>query len=182
MLENQFLLSMPSLNKAATNNIVIYLCEHNKNGAVGLIVNCPTEYRLKFIFDQLAIPSNEACMSKKHVLFGGPVEQERGFVLHRPIKGFKENLGLDNNVCISTSKEILKKLAVGQAPKDSLVTLGYSGWGANQLEEEIMANLWLTCDVSEKILYDVPYKDKWQAAVDSLGFDVSNLVTMVGNA
>lgn len=176
MLENQLLISMPRLGELIDEKIVIYICEHNEKGAVGLIINCPTEYRLNFIFEQLNIASNDEDIGNQHILFGGPVQQDRGFVLHRPIKGFKENLGVDDNICISTSKEILTKIAKGKGPHDALVTLGYAGWAANQLEEEISQNLWLTCEVDEKILYDLPYEQRWQFAIDSLGLDVSKLI------
>lgn len=182
MLENQLLISMPQMNNRSYDKIVVYLCEHNAHGAVGLIINCPTEYRLEFIFEQLNIESKEEDIFSKKVLFGGPVQQDRGFVLHRPLKGFQENLGLSSSICVSTSKEILKQIASGEGPKDALVTLGYAGWDANQLENELRENLWLTCDVSDKILYDTPYEKRWQTAIDSLGFDVSNLINKAGNA
>ncbi len=182
MLENQLLISMPRRTESVFDQILVYVCEHNTKGAVGLIVNCLTEYPLEFIFDQLDIKSKTQKISEQKIFFGGPVQQDRGFVLHRPFKGFKANLALNNEICVSTSKEILKRIAKGEGPEDSLVTLGYAGWAADQLEEEIRENLWLTCDVDENILYNVPVEKRWQTAIDSLGFDVSQLITVAGNA
>ena len=182
MLENQLLISMPRQTDTAFNKVLVYVCEHNTRGAVGLIINCPTDYQLEFIFEQLNIESDTQKISEQMIYFGGPVQQDRGFVLHRPFKGFKANLALNSEICVSTSKEILKCIAKGEGPDDSLVTLGYAGWAADQLEEEIRDNLWLTCDVDENILYNVPVEKRWQAAIDSLGFDVSKLITVAGNA
>ena len=182
MLENQFLMSMPSITDTWFEKIVVYICEHSEHGAIGLIINCPTNYNLNFILDQLHIESHDPMALKKPVLFGGPVQQDRGFVIHRPIEGFNENIGFDNKICVSTSQSILRLIAKGEGPENSLITLGYAGWGANQLDAEIRQNIWLTCAANEKILYDTPLEEKWQKAINSLGFDVSSLVTNAGNA
>lgn len=183
MLANQLLISMPQQGgNNVFDKVVVYICEHNLRGAVGLIINCPTEFRLGFVFEQLNIHSEELAILGLPVFFGGPVQQDRGFVLHRPFNGFTATLSLNSEICVSTSTEILKRIASGHGPKDCLVTLGYAGWAEKQLEEEIKDNLWLTCEANENILYDVPAPARWQAAIDSLGIDLSKLIVSKGNA
>lgn len=176
MFENQLLISMPLVNETLFDKVVIYVCEHNKYGAVGLIINCPTSYNLKFIFKQLNIDANAPEIYAEPILFGGPIAPDRGFVIHRALDGFKPSVPTGNDIYVSTSQDILKLIAKGDGPKDHLITLGYAGWGAGQLDEEIYQNSWLTCAANEKILYDLPFKDRWQAAINSLGFDIYNLV------
>lgn len=176
MLENQLLISVPTLDEPLSERVVVYVCEHSEKGAIGLIINKPSGYRLDFILDQLGIDISMPNLFEKPVLFGGPVQQDRGFVIHRPFQNFNANLGVSSQICISTSQEILRRMASGDAPEDSLVTLGYAGWAATQLDDEIKQNIWLTCTANEELLYEVPFAEKWQAAIDFLGFDISQLV------
>lgn len=182
MLVNQLLISMPQPDSIVFDKVVVYICEHNERGAVGLIINCPTEFRWGFIFEQLNIESHQEKILGQSVLFGGPVQQDRGFVLHRPFEGYDATLSLNGDICVSTSTEILRHLASGKGPTKALVTLGYAGWAAEQLEEEIKENLWLTCEADEKIVYNVPVEQRWQAAINRLGVDISKLITTTGNA
>ena len=178
MIQNQLLISVPLPGETIFEKIVVYVCEHSEHGAVGLIINQPTEYNLAFVFEQLGIDNDASKVSQQPVLFGGPVQQDRGFVIHRPFQGFDANLGVNENICISTSQEILRRLASGAGPEDSLVTLGYAGWAAEELDEEIKNNYWLTCSANEDLMYNVPYDQRWQTCVDSLGLDISKLVTI----
>lgn len=182
MLSNQLLVAMPSADDPLFSKVVVYVCEHSENGAIGLIINRPTDYNLSFVFEQLDISSCLKEISEKPVLFGGPVQQDRGFVLHRPFAGFEANLEVSEEVSISTSQDILRTLADGQGPDDVLVTLGYAGWAANQLEEEICQNLWLNCPATSGILYNTPFDDMWQVAIESIGFDMNKLSMLSGNA
>jgi len=182
MLENQFLMSMPSIQNDLFSKTIVYVCEHSKKGAIGLIINSPTKYSVKFILDQLDIETKNLALLQKPVLFGGPVQQDRGFVIHKPIDGFNANLDINKKICVSTSESIIRLIADGDGPDSSLITLGYAGWGANQLDEEIRQNIWLTCAANEKILYDTPLKEKWSSAIKSLGVDMSKLTYNAGNA
>ncbi len=173
---------MPVSDDPLFDKVVVYVCEHSENGAIGLIINRPTDYNLSFVLEQLDISTETMEISNKPVLFGGPVQQDRGFVLHRPFEGFTANLEVSNEVSISTSQEILRELASGNGPEDSLVTLGYAGWGAQQLEEEIYQNMWLNCPASSEILFHTPFDDMWKKAIESIGFDMINLSTQAGNA
>ncbi len=173
---------MPSLEDPYFEKVVVYICEHNDNGAVGLIINRPTEYNLQFILDQLGIESEDAINSQQPVLFGGPVQQDRGFVIHRPLADFDESLGITPEICISTSQEILRRIPKGKGPDDALITLGYAGWAAEQLDDEIKDNIWLTCAANDKIMYNTPFGERWQAAVDTIGIDLSKLISSSGHA
>lgn len=173
---------MPTIEDPEFEKVVVYICEHSDKGAVGLIVNRPTEYNLQFIFEQLGIMADLPDASQQPVLFGGPVQQDRGFVIHRPLENHNPNLDINEDICISTSQDILKKIAYGKGPDDALVTLGYAGWAANQLDEEIKQNIWLTCAANQEILYDTPFSQRWQTAIDTIGIDVSMLVRNIGNA
>ena len=183
LLVNQLLISTPNvLDDPAFEKVVVYVCEHSADGAVGLIVNRPTEFNLQFVFEQLGINNPQADASQQPVLFGGPVQQDRGFVIHRPFKNYHPNLDITDDICVSTSKDILKKIANGEGPDDVLVTLGYAGWAANQLDEEIRNNTWLTCAANEELMYEVPFDLRWQYALDSMGLDITKLVLHSGNA
>ena len=183
LFENQLLISVPLSGDLSFEKVVVYVCEHTERGAVGLIINRPTEYNMDFIFDQLGIEKDQSTLFKQPVLFGGPVQQDRGFVIHKPLEGFDPNLGLNDEICVSTSQEILRRIASGQGPDNCLVTLGYAGWAAEQLDSEIKQSLWLTCAANEELVYHTPFDDKWQACVDSLGFDINKLITTSsGNA
>ena len=181
MLENQLIVSMPNLDDQFFDKIVVYICEHNDQGAVGLIVNQPTEYNLSFIFEQLNIEHSTDLESEIPVLFGGPVQQDRGFIIHKPLEGFQPSIDLNHQVCVSTSQEILRRIASGNGPEDITVTLGYSGWAADQLIEEIKQNIWLTCDATDEILYNTPFEERWQKAIDNIGIDLMKFSTTTGH-
>lgn len=182
MFTNQLLIAMPTMNNTIFNHGVVYICEHSEAGAIGLIVNQPTEYNLKFIFDQLDIRISLPEMDKKPVLFGGPIQPDRGFVLHRPCLDFEASLNVSQEVSISTSKENLSKLATGNGPNENLVALGYAGWGAQQLDKEIRDNIWLNCPATASLLYDTRFENRWEKAINSLGIDVNQLSTGLGHA
>ncbi len=182
MFENQLLISMPLTSEPFFEKVVIYVCEHNDKGSVGLIINCPTTYNLKFIFSQLNIDVSIPEIIGQPVLFGGPISPDRGFIIHKPLTGLNTSKGIGKDICVSTSQDILRLIAKGKGPEDSLVTLGYAGWGAGQLDDEIGQNFWLTCAANEEIVYDTPFEDRWQAAIDSLGFNISDLVINPGSS
>lgn len=173
---------MPELEDSFFYKAVVYICEHRQGGAVGIIVNRPTDYPLSFVFEQLNIQVSMPCLKDKPVLFGGPVQQDRGFVIHRPCKNFNAGIVVSDDVCVSTSKESLEQLALGKGPKEVLVALGYTGWGANQLDEEIKQNVWLNCPATDSLLFNTSYESRWEKALESLGIDIDNLSNECGHA
>lgn len=183
MFSNQLLIAMPNLTENLIfDRALIYLCEHSEAGAIGIMVNHPTEFKLKMIFEQLEIANPSETMSAQPVYLGGPVQQERGFVLHKPCEGFKASMEIDDNISISTSKESLTKMAKGAGPSQSLVALGYAGWGASQLDNEIKQNVWLTCSPSDELIFELPVELKWEKALESLGIDPKHLSSHSGHA
>lgn len=181
-LENQLLIAMPSLEDPYFNKTVTYICEHNDDGAMGLIINLPINVTLNELL--LQIDENKADMPElsQQVLTGGPVSQDRGFVLHSTQAGWSSSLALSDDVMITTSKDILMALGTHDAPEQYMVTLGYAGWGPGQLEEEIKANSWLTTPADGDILFNTPIEQRWKKATEKLGIDLAHLSSDVGHA
>ncbi len=181
-LENQLLIAMPALDDSYFNKTVTYICEHNEEGAMGLIINLPIDLTLNELLAHIdADVESNPIMSQK-VLTGGPVSTQRGFVLHSPQFCWKSSLPLSSDVMITTSKDILMALGTDQAPEKFLVTLGYAGWGPGQLEEEIKANSWLTTHADGDILFNTPIEQRWKKATERLGIDIAHLSSEVGHA
>jgi len=182
-LNNQLLIAMPSLETELFRKSVIYVCEHNEEGAVGLIINHPIQYPLQFVFEQMEIEVKIPEVSQKPLLFGGPVHQERGFVIHgNDHVAWRSSLKMSEEVYITTSHDILTAIAQGKGPQETLVVLGYAGWGAGQIEEELANNIWLTCPVTRKLLFEVPFENRWKAAGASLGIDMDLISGIAGHA
>tara|TARA_R110001592_G_scaffold31254_4_gene110420 strand:- start:108 stop:770 length:663 start_codon:yes stop_codon:yes gene_type:complete len=217
-LENQFLIAMPSLANGYFNKTVTYICEHNDEGAMGLIINMPVNITLHDLLKQ--IEENDHEESNKNaatqtaddkseqqleqapfsgaksvtedilldnsleqlVLSGGPISQNRGFVLHRTQSGWKSSLALSKDIMITTSKDILMALGTEKAPDQFMVTLGYAGWAAGQLEAELHANSWLTIDADSDILFNTPIEQRWQKATQKLGINIAHLSSDIGHA
>lgn len=185
-LQNMLLIAMPSLQDTHFSQTVIYLCEHNKNGAMGIIINRPLHVTLGEILKHLEIPIIDDHVYEIPVLSGGPIAQERGFIIQRN-HSLSENSGgqgdhQNNEIDISVSKEDLALLAQGQRLKDSLVSLGYSGWIAGQLEQELADNTWLVVPTNSTILFDVPFEDRWRKAAQLIGVDIDRLSGEIGHA
>lgn len=177
-LANHFLVAMPALNDIIFSQSVIYVCEHHTQGTVGLIVNRPTEYPLNLIFEQLHIESSREQIRNKPLLFGGPLQPERGFVIHRPSGMWRSSLPLVKpDVTITTSNDIIRAIADNIGPQDVLVALGYVGWESSQLEKEIMEDAWLVCPFKSELLYEVPFEDRWRSAGLSLGVHMDQLIS-----
>ena len=181
-LVNHLLIAMPSLKEPMFEKTVVYICEHNSEGAVGLIINRPTEHHLSLVFDQLHIESIHQTIAQSPLLFGGPVQPERGFVLHRPIGGWKSSVSFGEDVTVTTSNDIIRAIATNTGPKDVLVTLGYSGWGKNQLEQELITNAWLVCPFKAEIMFEVPFDLRWEYAGLSIGVKMHQLTDQIGHA
>ena len=181
-LENQLLIAMPALNDSYFNKTVTYICEHNDEGAMGLIINLPVNITLNELLIQIEADVESNPTLEQQVLTGGPVANQRGFVLHSPQDCWESSLSLSDDIKITTSKDILMALGTDDAPKDFLVTLGYAGWGPGQLEEEIQANSWLTTTADSTILFKTPIELRWKKATEKLGIDITHLSSDVGHA
>lgn len=183
-LANHFLIAMPSMLDPVFGGTVVYLCEHNANGALGIIINKPTDMTIDVLFERIDLPLENEPQggNERPVMFGGPVQIERGFVLHSPLGEYSSMMQVSDEVALTTSKDILEAVATGDGPRKILVTLGCSGWSPGQLEEEITRNGWLTVAADSTILFDVPVEDRFTAAMHLLGIDPSMLTGEAGHA
>ena len=180
-LKNQFLVAMPSMEDEHFNHTVSLLCEHNDKGAVGLVINRPTDLVLTAMLEQMGL-THDKIGADQPIYWGGPVQPERGFVVHREPGGWESCLQVQDDLYITTSRDILTAIGAGEGPKEYLVTLGYAGWGAGQLEDEIMLNSWLNTPVDSAVLFNLPPRDRWQAATRLLGVDVTQFTGTAGHA
>lgn len=186
-LTNQFLIAMPGMGDPTFAGSVVYLCEHTEKGALGLVINKPVDIKLKNLFEKVELSLTREDLAEAPVYFGGPVQTERGFVLHERLSDdgspYSSTLSIAGGpLDMTTSKDVLEALAEGAGPKKLLVTLGYSGWGAGQLEDEIARNGWLTVDADPQIIFDTPIDQRYDRAVSLLGFDPHMLSQEAGHA
>ena len=181
-LNNQFLIAMPGMDDPNFAQTVTLVCEHSERGALGIIINRPLTMDLGEVFEQLGLDASQSHVSRQNVLLGGPVQTDRGFVLHSPGAGFESTLPVSEKLHLTTSRDILDALASGQGPARAIVALGYAGWEAGQLEDEMARNAWLTEPVDENLLFDVPAEDRWQAAGRLLGINLLHLSSDAGHA
>ncbi|WP_395344782.1 YqgE/AlgH family protein [Ningiella sp. W23] len=182
-LQNHFLIAMPALDDQYFSRSVSYILEHNKDGAMALVINQPSKMSFKELMTHAdANAEISESLQEKIVVCGGPVHPDRGFVLHSAKGGFTSSLELSSEIMVTTSKDILSVVGKKDGPDKSIVALGYAGWGAGQLEQEIQENAWLTIEADQEILFDTPIHKKWQAAVNKLGVDVWQLTQQSGNA
>ncbi|MCA0403314.1 MAG: YqgE/AlgH family protein [Proteobacteria bacterium] len=181
-LANHFLIAMPSLTDPSFSRTVIYLCEHHVQGSVGLIINRPMQYPLGMVFEQMKIEPIHVELKELPLLYGGPVQPERGFVIHRPEGGWKSSLALRDGVTVTTSNDILRAIAEDKGPKDVLVTLGYASWAEGQLEKEVVSNSWLICPYDERLIYEVPFSERWEFAGSLIGVKMTEITGNIGHA
>lgn len=179
---NQFLVAMPGLDDENFNHSVTLLCEHNAEGALGLIINRPTELKLSDMLTHMQLDAGALSGEEIHVYWGGPVQPERGFVLHRDDGEWESSLQIADDLYITTSRDILRAMTEGKGPGEYIVALGYAGWGPGQLESEILHNSWLNTPVDQAILFRVPAPERWPAATRLLGVDVTQLTAQAGHA
>lgn len=182
-LNNQFLIAMPNLSDPSFSHTVTYLCQHNAEGALGIVINRSSGLNLGDIFEQMDItPSNEK-IKQTTVYAGGPVQQERGFVIHSSDdKHWDSTIATSSSISLTSSRDILEAIAADNGPNHYLIALGYAGWGSGQLEKEIISNAWLHSPCWENILYDMPINQRWNAAANQLGIDINKLTTPAGHA
>lgn len=181
-LTHHFLIAMPNMADPHFAKSLTYVCEHTDQGALGIVVNKPIDMTLSKLFEQINIPLADAGLREAAVHYGGPVQIDRGFVLHRPLGNWQSTLAVSDDVGLTTSKDVLQALARGEGPRDVLVSLGYAGWSAGQLEQELAQNAWLTVDADAGVLFDVPPEERLPAAMSKLGIDFSRLSEDVGHA
>ncbi|MCP5208340.1 MAG: YqgE/AlgH family protein [Hahellaceae bacterium] len=178
-LKHQLLIAMPHMADPNFAGTVTYICEHNEHGAMGIIINRPTELTLGDVFEQMNLgPSHR----DELVYAGGPVQIERGFVIHRPKGDWQATLPIEEDICLTSSRDILTAYANNEGPVEAIIALGYAGWGAGQLEQELLGNSWLNCPADAHILFHVHYRERLAAAAAKIGVDLSLLSNQVGHA
>jgi len=181
-LANQLLIAMPGMPDPNFSTTVTLICEHNSDGALGIVINRPLDMNLAGLFEQLDVENPDAAASLKPILLGGPVAPEHGFVLHNPIASFENSLSVSDDIHLTLSRDVLDVMAAGQGPDKTLVALGYAGWGAGQLEHEMLANSWLNVPATPEIVFDTPFSERWMSAARSIGIDISQISPDAGHA
>jgi putative transcriptional regulator len=181
-LTNQFLIAMPGMADPNFAQTVTFVCEHSERGALGIVINRPLSMDLGDVFAQLGLESSQSRFSRQPVLHGGPVQTDRGFVLHTPGPAWESTLAVSDRIHLTTSRDILDALAGGGGPERAVVALGYAGWDAGQLEEEMANNAWLTAPADEGVIFEVPVEDRWEAAGRLLGINLLHLSSNAGHA
>lgn len=181
-LTDHFLIAMPTMTDPYFSKALVFVCEHNENGALGVIVNRPLDMNLATLFEKIDIGLEAKQLAEKPVYFGGPVQTDRGFVLHRPRGEWQSSLAVNAQIALTSSRDILTAVGQSGEPHDMFVALGYAGWGAGQLENELAQNGWLTVPASERILFDLPYEERLDAAMHALGIDFAHLANEAGHA
>lgn len=182
-LQNHLLIAMPSLEDPYFQRSVVYICEHDEEGSMGLIINQPiSQLSVKQLLTKLDHPSQNNNTVNTQVFNGGPMTQERGFVLHAPQTPWSSSALIGPDIMLTTSKDILQVLGTEEAPQDYLVTLGYAGWSAGQLEQELVDNSWLTIEATSSLLFEIPVQDRWEQATKQLGFDIWQLTSQTGHS
>jgi putative transcriptional regulator len=181
-LANHFLIAMPSLADANFARSVTLICEHSDAGAMGIVINRLTDLRLGDIFEQMKIVADRKTPIGTSVYLGGPVQNNRGFVLHEPLGDWESTLSVTDKFGVSTSRDILEAIAQSRGPEKFLVALGYAGWGAGQLEREISENSWLSGPANRDVIFDLPAEQRWKAAAQLVGVDLTTLSGEAGHA
>jgi putative transcriptional regulator len=181
-LSHHFLIAMPAMTDPYFAKSLTYVCEHNEQGAMGIVVNRPISLTLSELFAQINMPLNQNELEDMLIHFGGPVQTDRGFVLHEPNGEWQSTLHINDKVGLTTSKDILQAVGEGVGPRHLLVTLGYAGWSEGQLEQELSQNAWLSVPADERILFDIPAEERLPAAMALLGIDYATLSEEAGHA
>ena len=187
-LTNHFLVAMPNMQDPNFKGSVIYVCEHNDEGAMGIVINLPIDISVGNMLEQIEIerdlPVNDQASLEQPVFNGGPVSVDRGFVLHlhQHDDHFDSSINITDKVAVTTSKDILPLLGTSEAPEKFLVALGYAGWSAGQLEQELAENTWLTTEADPDVVFNTPISERWDKAVAQLGISAAHLSTDKGHA
>ncbi len=181
-LTNQLLIAMPTLGDKNFAQTVSLICDHNERGALGLVLNRPLEMRMGEIFTQMNIEVTSSTASSRYVLAGGPMQTDRGFVVHDAGGQWESTLRVSETIHVTTSRDILVAIARGEGPQHAFIALGYAGWDGGQLEDEIRANAWLNAPVDRTLVFETPFAARWGAAGRLLGIDLSRISPISGNA
>jgi len=181
-LQHHFLIAMPALADSFFHRAVIYICEHDEQGAMGIIINKPTQVMLPELLSHLEIENTTSQLKTMPVLFGGPVQKGQGMVIHNSKEKWQTSIALSDSLFLTTSTDILEKIGSENGPQKSLVTLGYSGWNAGQLEQEISDNSWLTVQANDHIIFNTPADLRWNEAAKLLGIDINLMSNSLGHA
>ena len=184
-LADHFLIAMPSMQDPIFGGTVVYVCEHNDNGVLGVVINKPTDMTLQVLFERIDLKLSAALelpVVNEPIMFGGPVQDDRGFVLHTPGTPYSSSLKVTDDVAFTTSIDVLEAVAGGTGPQRMLVSIGYAGWSPGQLEDEIGRNGWLTVAADPSIMFDLPAEQRYVAAMKLLGIDPLMLAAEAGHA
>jgi putative transcriptional regulator len=181
-LANQLLIAVPSLADPTFSRTVALICRHDADGAMGLLLNRPSEYTLGDVLDQMGIEDGDLRLRNERVLAGGPVHGERGFVLHDGDGHWDSSLQVADGLHVTTSRDVLNALARGDGPRRATVVLGCAGWGAGQLEQELADNSWITADYDPALLFSLPLEARWEAAAGHIGVDLLRMTDYSGHA
>ncbi len=181
-LQQQMLIAMPAMDDPNFSRSVTLMCQHNEEGAIGITINRRSEFTLAELFNQLDISCDDSAISSIIVLEGGPVNPDRGFVLHTPVEGYDSSVRINDDIMVTTSRDVLFAIAAGKGPQQFQVALGYAGWGDGQLEFEMRQNAWLSVPADKGVLFDSALKNRWEKAVGILGIDINNLHSVGGHA
>lgn len=181
-LTNHFLIAMPTMADPNFSKTVTYICVHNEEGALGIVINKPMAVELSEVFSQMEIACDLPDTTAQRIFDGGPVHQDRGFILHQPVMNWDSSIKVTPDIAVSTSRDILEAIGAGTGPEDCLVALGYAGWGAGQLEFEMGENAWLSGPASHEIIFNLPAEQRWRAAAMAMGVDIEALSGDVGHA
>jgi putative transcriptional regulator len=186
-LTGQFLIAMPAMTDPYFSKSVTYICTHNADGAMGIVVNRITDITIANLFEQIKLEANSPTLLEKTVHYGGPVQTERGFILHTPHLEYNSTVLVNNSIALTTSKDILEAVAQNNGPQKMLIALGYAGWTAGQLENEMAQNAWLSLETSlleeaHALIFDAPNHDKFDLAMGMMGLNLANLSHNAGHA
>ena len=181
-LINQLLIAMPGMADPNFSSTVTLICEHNDDGALGIIINRPLNLKLSGLFEQLSVDDADPDVASSPVMAGGPVGTERGFVLHGKDHSFENTLSVSDDIQLTLSRDVIDAMATGEGPEKSLVAVGYAGWEPGQLEEEMLANAWLNVDATPELVFDTPFEERWDSAARLLGVDISSISPDAGHA
>lgn len=181
-LHNQFLIAMPTLVDPGFFHTVTYLCQHDSDGALGIVINRLAGMKLGDIFKQMDIKVTAKATKDVAILAGGPVQQDRGFVLHNACGKWDSSIQISEGITLTSSRDVLEAIAKGNGPEHYLVALGYAGWGAGQLEQEVINNSWLNAPFANDILFNTPFSQRWDQAAKHLGVNINLLTMQAGHA
>ena len=184
-LANHFLIAMPSMQDPIFGGAVVYVCEHNDKGVLGVVINKPTDMTMDVLFERIDLTvadSVQAQVASEPIMFGGPVQDDRGFVLHTPGGRYSSSLSVTDDVAFTTSIDVLEAVASGDGPQRLLVSIGYAGWSPGQLEDELSRNGWLTVGADASVMFDLPIEQRYTAAIKLLGIDPMMLASEAGHA